>query len=60
MLAKGEFKEKLLRVLGDSPEAEELTDTDLTMLYADYVESGLTFEEWVKQFEENENDYDVD
>jgi hypothetical protein len=53
-----EFKEKLLRALGDSPEAEELTDTDLTMLYADYFKSGLTFEEWLKQFEEN--DYDVD
>lgn len=58
MLSMSEFKEKLLRALGDSPEAEELTDTDLTMLYADYFKSGLTFEEWLKQFEEN--DYDVD
>ena len=45
-----EFKAKLCEVLEDSPEAQELTEDDLKQLHADYYKSGLTFNEWLKQY----------
>ena len=45
-----EFKAELLEALKESPEAQELTEDDLKQLHADYFKSGLTFNEWLKQY----------
>ncbi|MEM3875269.1 MAG: hypothetical protein QXU45_09095 [Candidatus Bathyarchaeia archaeon] len=44
------FKAKLLKHLGDSHEARELTGEDLDALFEDYKKSGKSFKDWVKQF----------
>lgn len=44
------FKAKLLKHLGDSHEARELTGGDLDALFEDYKKSGKSFKDWVKQF----------
>ena len=44
------FKVELLKVLGDSHEAREMTDRDLKDLYESYLESGKTFKVWSDGF----------
>lgn len=46
ILSLGGFKAELLKRLGDSPEAKELTDAELAEFHADYFKSGQTFNEW--------------
>lgn len=50
ILSLSEFKQKLLAVLGDSHEAQELTEDALKELHTDYFKSALTFEEWLKTY----------
>ncbi len=51
-ISKSEFSAKLLKLLDDSQEANELTTNDLDILYVDYFMSDLNFEEWFQQFKD--------
>lgn len=52
-ISKRQFKRELIKVLGDSHEARELTGDVLSLLYEEYDNyvdvNGGTFEDWVKE-----------
>ena len=52
ILSVHEFERKLLKHLGDSHEARQMTETDLVVLYTDYFKSGKSFRDWVKGFKD--------
>jgi hypothetical protein len=51
-ISKSEFSAKLLKLLGDSHEANEMTTNELDILYVDYFMSDLGVEEWFQQFKD--------
>lgn len=53
-ISKSEFVAKILKLLGDSHEAKEMTTDDLDVLYVDYFMSDLSLSEWFQQFSTGE------